>query len=203
MFAERRVAFFNIEKALAEFENTPRGDIPSLLDEYRLTFGKHKGKTLKEVPDSYITKYLVPLTGCGLHDSETINGGPQLLATIRAFRVEAEANKSSEYRINFGKHKGKTLKELPDSYLVKYLIPRTSGGMHGSPTIVEGEPLLAAIREFVAVHPEVKSQAGTKKTVGIEGDFMKRAPPRKTRKDKKLWVKDGPYSWVQVPHPTA
>jgi hypothetical protein len=75
----------------------------------------------------------------------------------------------SQYRLTFGKHKGKLLEEVPDSYMVKYLIPRRkdSMGMDHCP-IVE-----LAVEDFMKRHPEVKSQAGRTKTKPVEGGALK------------------------------
>ena len=72
----------------------------------------------------------------------------------------------TKYRLTFGKHKGKLLEEVPDSYMVKYLIPRhkdKDGIRMGHCPIVS-----FAVEDFMKRHPEVKSQAGSKKTKPVE-----------------------------------
>jgi hypothetical protein len=68
----------------------------------------------------------------------------------------------SEYKLTFGKHKGKKLEEVPFTYLVKYLIPRKTGHY-------ECAFLGDAIDDFLKRHPHIKSQAGSAKTKSPEG----------------------------------
>ena len=70
----------------------------------------------------------------------------------------------SEYRLTFGKHKGKKLDEVPRVYLVKYLIPRRRFG-EGAPCPIVGE----AIEDFMRRFPEVHSEAGPMKARGEGG----------------------------------
>jgi hypothetical protein len=65
----------------------------------------------------------------------------------------------SEYRFKSGKHKGKRLDGVPDSYLVKYLMPRRHEFLRGHCTM-----LFDAVEDFMSRYPNVKSQAGRKKT---------------------------------------
>ena len=65
----------------------------------------------------------------------------------------------SEYSLTFGRHKRKRLDEVPDSYLVKYLIPRRNGIHHAhhryyDPIVFE------AIGDDMRKNPDMKSQAG-------------------------------------------
>jgi hypothetical protein len=82
----------------------------------------------------------------------------------------------SEYRLTFGKHKGKRLDEIPDTYLVKYLIPQ--GGATG---LIRGEcpRVVAAVEDFLKRHPEVKSQAGNAKTKPLKEGILKQAVLKK------------------------
>jgi hypothetical protein len=86
----------------------------------------------------------------------------------------------SEYKLTFGKHRGKRLEEVPDSYLVKYLIPRSDrSGLLGAecPLVVE------AIKDFRKRHPDIKSQAGKEKTKPLSTTVMHR--PVSVRKSRK------------------
>jgi hypothetical protein len=69
----------------------------------------------------------------------------------------------SEYRLTFGKHRGKLLEEVPDSYMVKYLMLK--GGRLECPIVEE------AVEDYMKRHPEIKSQAGREKTRPIKGLF--------------------------------
>lgn len=72
-----------------------------------------------------------------------------------------------QYRLTFGKYKGKRLEEVPDSYLVKFLLPR--GGREFCPVVG------LAIEDFKRRFPEVRSQAGPGKTRAVrEGVGEKR-----------------------------
>lgn len=68
-----------------------------------------------------------------------------------------QSSEISEYRLTFGKHRGKKLEEVPLSYLVKYLIPRR-------PLEFECPIVGDAIEDYMKRNPSVKSQAGNKKT---------------------------------------
>jgi hypothetical protein len=73
-----------------------------------------------------------------------------------------------EYRLTFGKHCGKKLDEVPLVYLVKYLIPRR----HGVGLDMECPIVGKAIDDYMKRHPEVKSQAGRRKTVSTTTDMQ-------------------------------
>jgi hypothetical protein len=73
-----------------------------------------------------------------------------------------------EYRLTFGKHCGKKLDEVPLTYLVKYLIPRRLVVGPNMECPIAGE----AIDDYMKRHPEVKSQAGRKKTVPTTTDAV-------------------------------
>jgi hypothetical protein len=73
-----------------------------------------------------------------------------------------------EYRLTFGKHCGKKLDEVPLTYLVKYLIPRRHVVGPNMECPIVGE----AIDDYMRRHPEVKSQAGRKKTVPTTADVV-------------------------------
>ncbi|KAH3943772.1 hypothetical protein HBH98_074900 [Parastagonospora nodorum] len=75
----------------------------------------------------------------------------------------------TQYRLTFGKHKGKLLEEVPDSYMVKYLIPRHKDSMDMGHCAIVG----VAVEDFMKRHPEVKSQAGNTKTKPVEGAVLK------------------------------
>ncbi|KAJ4298014.1 hypothetical protein N0V90_005913 [Kalmusia sp. IMI 367209] len=70
----------------------------------------------------------------------------------------------SEYRLTFGKHRGKKVDEVPHTYLVKYLIPQSHAGLMGTncPIVVD------AVKDYMKRHPEVHSQAGPMKTRAIK-----------------------------------
>jgi hypothetical protein len=68
-----------------------------------------------------------------------------------------------EYRLTFGRHCGKKLDEVPLVYLVKYLIPRRN-----SVGLDLECPIVGKARDnYIERHPEVRSQAGRRKTVRI------------------------------------
>jgi|TARA_R110002003_G_scaffold244_1_gene17401 uncharacterized protein (DUF3820 family) len=75
----------------------------------------------------------------------------------------------SEYKLTFGKHKGKRLEEVPDVYLVKYLVPRRKDGVLG----LECPIVQDAIEDFLKRHPYVKSQAGPRKTTPLKEGVAK------------------------------
>ena len=86
----------------------------------------------------------------------------------------------SEYKLTFGKHKGKRLYEVPDSYLVKYLIPRA--GNKGQISF-ECPLVIDAVEDFQKRHPEIKSQAGKGKTQAVPNRSIDvGSPVRKGRK---------------------
>jgi hypothetical protein len=82
-----------------------------------------------------------------------------------------------EYRLTFGKHCGKNLGEVPLTYLVKYLIPRRLVVGPNMECPVAGE----AIDDYMERHPEVKSQAGRRKTVPTTTDAV-------VKKEQTLWT---------------
>jgi hypothetical protein len=86
----------------------------------------------------------------------------------------------SEYKLTFGKHRGKRLDEVPDSYLVKYLIPRSKeSGYHTMECPLVGE----AIGDFLKKYPDIKGQAGRGKTQPLKNrDVVQQKPTRKGRK---------------------
>jgi hypothetical protein len=82
----------------------------------------------------------------------------------------------SEYRLSFGKHKGKRLQEVPDVYFAKYLIPRENEihnvFEHPDPLVYE------ALQDHLKRNPDLKNQAGSKKTVVREGGVVESVRPR-------------------------
>ena len=92
----------------------------------------------------------------------------------------------TEYELTFGKHKGKRLEEVPDSYLVKYLIPRSgpTGGLSlECPLVVE------AIEDFRKRYPNIKGQAGSVKTKALPNRDMQTEVP--VRKGRKTAIREG------------
>lgn len=89
----------------------------------------------------------------------------------------------SEYRLSFGKYKGKRLQDVPDVYFTKYLIPRRSGVHHAGN--VRDYVVVAALDEHLKKNPDLKNQAGPRKTVVREGGIA--AKPKR----KKLWLVPG------------
>ncbi|KAH7080874.1 hypothetical protein FB567DRAFT_114565 [Paraphoma chrysanthemicola] len=81
----------------------------------------------------------------------------------------------SEYRLTFGKHRGKLLDEVPDVYLVKYLVPRRKGQSLRS----ECPIVLDALNDFLKRHPGIKSQAGPKKAKPLKGEVAQAPEARK------------------------
>jgi uncharacterized protein (DUF3820 family) len=84
----------------------------------------------------------------------------------------------SEYRLSFGKHKGKRLQDVPDVYFVKYLIPRRDG-MHYQGN-VKDYIVVAALDEHLKNNPGLKSQAGRGKAKVREGGIEDK-PKRKKK----------------------
>jgi len=83
----------------------------------------------------------------------------------------------SEYRLTFGKHRGKRLDEVPDSYLVRYLIPRRNEKLRADCPIIYD-----ALEDFMKMHPDVKGQGGRGKAKPLKEGIMNPAPPTKRRK---------------------
>lgn len=86
----------------------------------------------------------------------------------------------SKYKLTFGKHKGKRLEDVPDSYLVKYLIPRSrESGLLQLECPLIGE----AIKDFQKRYPDIKGQAGREKTKALANrDVPQKKPMRKGRR---------------------
>lgn len=87
---------------------------------YLLEFGKYRGKSLDEVPQGYID-WIV--------ERKIHQENPALKAALldRGFiqdkscsSIDVSASIRQPYRLNFGKHEGKTLKEVPIDY-IRYL----------------------------------------------------------------------------------
>lgn len=79
-----------------------------------------------------------------------------------------------------GKHKGKRLDEVPDTYLVKYLIPQkgATGRLGGQcPRVVD------AVEDFMKRHPDVESQAGEAKTKPLKEGMLKQPAMKKRRRN--------------------
>jgi uncharacterized protein (DUF3820 family) len=121
---------------------------PSAL--YRFDFGIHAGKTIAEAPPDYIEF---------LRDRGTVDGRPALAAAVAEHerdhpplpsRSQTPSN-PSQFRLNFGKHKGKLLREVPDDYL---------GWLHTSNLFDENAALRAALVHHDGV---VAAQAKTTK----------------------------------------
>ncbi len=94
----------------------------------------------------------------------------------------------SQYTLTFGKHRGKRLDQVPDVYLVKYMIPRREAlhhvFMHHDPLVYE------ALADFLGKHPGMKSQAGSKKTVVREGGVPTPLPRKKPGRPRKVGLGD-------------
>ncbi|KAJ4992563.1 hypothetical protein SVAN01_01946 [Stagonosporopsis vannaccii] len=94
----------------------------------------------------------------------------------------------SEYTLTFGKHRGKRLDQVPDVYLVKYMIPRREALHwvfgHHDPLVFE------ALADFMKRHPELKSQAGSKKTVVREGGIPTPIPRERPGRPRKVVLED-------------
>lgn len=89
----------------------------------------------------------------------------------------------SEYRFSFGKHKGKRLQDVPDVYFTKYLIPRRNQ-IHSAGN-VRDYIVVAALDEHLKKNPDLKNQAGPRKSSVREGGIA--AKPKR----KKLWLVPG------------
>lgn len=94
----------------------------------------------------------------------------------------------SEYRLTFGKHKGRRLDDVPDTYLVKYMIPRRHElhlvDQYHDPLVFD------ALAEHLKRHPDLKSQAGNKKTTIREGGLLRPLPRGKPGRPRKYPIKD-------------
>jgi hypothetical protein len=91
----------------------------------------------------------------------------------------------SDYTLSFGKHMGKRIDEVPDTYLVKFLIPRV--GPQG--LLQNNCPMVnEVVADFMRSNPGVKSQAGRVKTIMHDNDVKElpqkpRGRPRKNTGD--------------------
>lgn len=87
---------------------------------YLLKFGKHRGKSLDEVPKGYID-WIIERK---IHQED-----PALKAALlehgfigdeSSSSIDVSTSSRQPYRLNFGRHEGKTLKEVPIDY-IRYL----------------------------------------------------------------------------------
>ncbi|KAF1917385.1 hypothetical protein BDU57DRAFT_163561 [Ampelomyces quisqualis] len=128
---------------------------------YRFDFGKHIGLTLSEVPADYIRF---------LKQKGIVESKPALaVAVIKHEREQAICTQqrtsepaTSQYTLTFGKHTGKTLNEVPDSY-IDWL--KTSSSMYQ-----ESKTLRDAIANWDYLHPVLPPKPSSKR---------KRAPPNR------------------------
>ncbi|CAJ2501131.1 Uu.00g039840.m01.CDS01 [Anthostomella pinea] len=99
-------AAFQVWEHTASQTNVPPSSSapPAAIDgPYTLTFGKHAGKRLEEVPDDYIA---------WLKAGEMINTNAALKAAVQEWDTIPRV-----YHLCFGKYKGRTLDEVPPTYL--------------------------------------------------------------------------------------
>lgn len=95
----------------------------------------------------------------------------------------------SEYRLSWGKYKGKRLQDVPDVYFAKYLLPRRDsfrihgGGEYGLFN-AKDYIFVAALDEHMEKNPDLKSQPGRKKTV-VRGGGIEAKPKRKYKRKPK------------------
>lgn len=73
----------------------------------------------------------------------------------------------SEYKLSFGKYRGKRLQDVPDVYFTKYFIPRR-GEIHHAGNVID-HIVVAALDEHLKKNPDLKNQAGPKKSTVREG----------------------------------
>jgi hypothetical protein len=85
----------------------------------------------------------------------------------------------SEYRLSYGKHKGKRLQDVPDMYL----IPRRAG-IHYAGN-VRDYIVVAALDEHLTQNLDLKNQAGPRESTVRQGGTA--AKPKR----KKLWQVSG------------
>lgn len=135
------LAAMDVERAFAPHPKVDSKDpIPNTsLDPYRLEFGKHRGKTLDEVPPTYINWIIgEKIYDKGIHPDLKASllargmimdhDGPSTSLANASKKDPIKPNNSSKsdnpsdpsvptYRLNFGKYAGKTLKEVPISYI--------------------------------------------------------------------------------------
>ncbi|KAI4913434.1 uncharacterized protein J4E92_009783 [Alternaria infectoria] len=119
---------------------------PPCREPYRFDFGKYTGKTIAEVPPSYMA-YL---------DKEgVIKQRPDLAAGVDEYERHHPpigTPHKGEYRFTFGKHVGKTLAEVPSQYI---------WWLKNNTTISKDKPEVgAAIRQFERTqkHTQAKTQ---------------------------------------------
>jgi hypothetical protein len=98
----------------------------------------------------------------------------------------------SEYRLSFGKHRGRLLEEVPDLYMVKYLVPRCKSRCGTGECPIVG----VALEDFLKRHPEIKSQAGLARTKPLEEGILKPQVAKKRGRPPGKVVKKSP---VQLP----
>jgi hypothetical protein len=95
----------------------------------------------------------------------------------------------SEYRLTFGKHRGKQLDEVPDAYIVKYLIPRHLPREGDAST--ECPFVGDAVADFMKRHPDVQSQAGRSKTKPLKEGTLKQPEAKKRGRPAKANAGNG------------
>jgi uncharacterized protein (DUF3820 family) len=114
--------------------------------EYRFDFGKHAGKTLAKVPSDYITF---------LKQRGIVEDKPALAVAVikheRGQSRSAQVTTSSQpdlatFTLKFGKHKGKTLYQVPSDYLAWL---KTSSNLYN-----ESQPLRDAIAHYEGQTPQ-------------------------------------------------
>lgn len=131
------LAAMHVEKTSAPSTNDGSNALSPITSSspYRLEFGKHRDKTLDEVPQSYIhwivsgniyDKY-PDLKAALLARGSIMDRDDSSMASKKSSKedpgeqhisqVTSESGIYSYYRLNFGKYCGKTLKEVPESYI--------------------------------------------------------------------------------------
>lgn len=131
------LAAMDVEKTSAPSTNDGSNALSPITSSspYRLDFGKHRDKTLDEVPQSYIhwivsgniyDKY-PDLKAALLARGSIMDRDYSSISSEKSSKedpgeqhisqVTPGPGISSYYRLNFGKYSGKTLKEVPDSYI--------------------------------------------------------------------------------------
>ncbi|KAI4612524.1 hypothetical protein J4E80_007258 [Alternaria sp. BMP 0032] len=123
----------------------PSSQPPPRKQPYRFDFGKHEGKTIAEVPPDYMAF----LKSKGFTETnETLAAG---VAEYERHHPPIGTPRKGEYRFTFGKHEGKTVAQVPQTYI--WFIKNKT-------TIMKDKPEVgAAIRQFERTQKRTETKA--------------------------------------------
>ncbi|KAI4658659.1 uncharacterized protein J4E79_006417 [Alternaria viburni] len=123
----------------------PSSQPPPRKQSYRFDFGKHEGKTIAEVPPDYMAF----LKSKGFTETnETLAAG---VAEYERHHPPIGTPRKGEYKFTFGKHEGKTVAQVPQTYI--WFIKNKT-------TIMKDKPEVgAAIRQFERTQKRTETKA--------------------------------------------